>query len=161
MGIFGFGKKQNKNEFACPIKGRVEDLSNTPDEAFAGKMMGDGVVIFPEEGVVYAPSDIEVSFVFPTKHALGLRTEEGLELLIHVGIETVKLDGEGFNVFVKEGDKVKKGDKLMEFDLETITQKASSIATPVIVTNLSPKQSVEVLKQGSTLVGEQLFKVNQ
>ena len=111
-------------------------------------MMGDGIVIIPTENVVYAPIDCEIAFVFPTKHAIGFATESGLEGLIHVGLDTVKLDGKGFEVFVKEGDKVKRGDKLMQFDLEYIREHAADIATPFVLTNLSDNQSVNLLTTG-------------
>ena len=113
-----FPKKSGAVRKLCsPFNGRAASITETPDEAFAEKMMGDGYVVFPSEGVVYAPEDCEISFVFPSKHALGLRTEDGLEYLLHIGVDTVKLEGKGFEVFVQENDKVKKGDKLMEFDI--------------------------------------------
>lgn len=134
--------------FSSPIKGKVDSVTTAPDAAFAEKMMGDGIVIIPNENVVYAPIDCEIAFVFPTKHAIGFATESGLEGLIHVGLDTVKLDGKGFEVFVKEGDKVKRGDKLMQFDLEYIREHAADIATPFVLTNLSDNQSINLLKTG-------------
>ena len=127
------GKVINTIVLSSPLTGVAKDLSETPDEAFAGKMMGDGAVVIPTDGNVLAPADAEVAFVFPSKHAIGLRTTDGLELLIHIGIDTVKLEGKGFETFVKDGDKVKKGDKLLSFDLEFIKNNAPSIASPVIL----------------------------
>lgn len=116
----------------CPVYGRVETIDKTPDEAFAQGMMGNGVVIFPKNNIVYSPSDSTVVNIFPTNHAIGLMTDTGLEILIHVGIDTVKLNGEGFNLFVKEGDHVKRGDKLLAFNLKYIREIASSDAIPIV-----------------------------
>ena len=145
--------------FGCPIKGRVESITETPDAAFSDKMMGDGIVIFPTDRVVYAPMDCEIAFVFPSKHAIGLATESGLEALIHVGIDTVKLDGKGFEVLVKDGDKVKRGDKLMEFDLDYIREHAADIATPFIITNLGDGQSINILETGEVEVNTDVLEV--
>ncbi|BCN31334.1 PTS sugar transporter subunit IIA [Anaeromicropila herbilytica] len=157
MGLFS--KKKKEEVFCCPIKGRVASITETPDPAFAEKMMGDGIVIFPTDGVVYAPCDATVAFVFPTNHALGLKTDSEIELLIHVGIETVKLDGQGFKMLVNEGDSVKKGDKLLEFDLEYIKDNAESIATPFIVTNLNDKQTIKIQKTGDVSASEDIFSI--
>ncbi|SET19621.1 PTS transporter subunit IIABC [[Clostridium] polysaccharolyticum] len=143
----------------CPIKGNVKSVTEAPDAAFSEKMMGDGIVIFPTDSVVYAPMDCEISFVFPSKHAIGLVTETGLEALIHVGLDTVKLEGQGFHVFVKDGDKVKRGDKLMEFDLEYIREHAADTATPFIITNLADNQSLSILKIGEVDVDTDIIEV--
>jgi glucose-specific phosphotransferase system IIA component len=154
------GKVTNTIVLSSPLTGDAKDLSETPDEAFAGKMMGDGAVVFPTSGDVVAPADGVVSFVFPSKHAVGLTTTDGLELLIHVGIDTVKLDGKGFETFVKDGDKIKKGDNLLRFDLEFIKNSAPSTATPVICTALSSKQKVRLLKTGKVKAGEELIAID-
>jgi len=143
-----------------PLTGEAKDLSEAPDEAFASKMMGDGVVIIPTNGDVVAPADGEISFVFPSKHAVGLTTADGLELLIHIGIDTVKLDGKGFETFVKDGDKVKKGDKLLSFDLEFIKANAPSIASPCICTALNSRQKVRLLKTGNIKAGEAIIAID-
>lgn len=143
-----------------PLTGVAEDLSQAPDEAFASKMMGDGVVVTPIDGNVIAPADGVISFVFPSKHAVGLTTNDGLELLIHIGIDTVKLDGKGFETFVKDGDKVKKGDKLLSFDLDFIKDNAPSIASPCICTSLNSKQKVRLLKTGDIKAGEALIAID-
>lgn len=143
-----------------PLTGVAEDLSQAPDEAFASKMMGDGVVVTPIDGNVIAPADGEISFVFPSKHAVGLTTTDGLELLIHIGIDTVKLDGKGFETFVKDGDKVKKGDKLLSFDLDFIKDNAPSTTSPCICTSLNSKQKVRLLKTGDIKAGEALIAID-
>lgn len=145
--------------FACPLKGKVDSITTAPDPAFSEKMMGDGIVIVPSDNVVYAPMDCEIAFVFPSKHAIGLVTDSGLEALIHVGIDTVKLEGQGFEVFVNDGDKVKRGDKLMEFDLEYIRNNAADIATPFIITNLPDNQSINILTTGDVEVNTEVMEV--
>ncbi len=134
--------------FFAPMTGRAAALSETPDESFAQEMMGKGLVFFPTTGELFAPCDATVNMVFPTKHAIGLEIEDGLELLIHVGIDTVKLDGEPFEVLVEEGQKVKAGQKLMNFDLKIIEAKAVSIATPMVFTELDDDKDIEVLTLG-------------
>ena len=144
-----FPKKSGAVRKLCsPFNGRAASITETPDEAFAEKMMGDGYVVFPSEGVVYAPEDCEISFVFPSKHALGLRTEDGLEYLLHIGVDTVKLEGKGFEVFVQENDKVKKGDKLMEFDIEYIKEHAKSEACIGVFTSLEEGQEIVMKAEG-------------
>jgi PTS system D-glucosamine-specific IIC component len=143
-----------------PLTGVAKDLSETPDEAFASKMMGDGAMVVPIDGNLVAPADGFISFVFPSKHAVGLTTNDGLELLIHIGIDTVKLDGRGFETFVKEGDKVRKGDKLLSFDLGFIKNNAPSVASPCICTALNSKQKVRLLKTGDIKAGEALIAVD-
>ena len=142
----------NKKEevFSSYVEGRMADISEAPDEAFAGKLMGDGIVMFPKGNIVYAPADATIETVFPTKHAIGLKTKEGTEILLHVGIDTVKLDGKGFTVFVNDGDTVKKGDKLMEVDLNYIAENAASTAIPMVFTNLEEGQKIIWKDQNKT-----------
>lgn len=144
---------------SSPITGTAADLATAPDEAFAEKLMGDGALVTPADGAVYAPEDGEICFVFDTKHAVGFKTDSEITMLIHVGIDTVKLNGKGFNVLVKEGQKVKKGTKIMELDLAYLKSHAPSIATPVLCTELEENQSIRLLKEGSIKAGEQLFAV--
>ena len=142
-------KKQGPGRILySPFKGRAASITEAPDEAFAERMMGDGYVVFPSEGIVYAPEDCEISFIFPSKHALGLRTEDGLEYLLHIGVDTVKLEGKGFKVFVQENDKVKKGDKLMEFDIEYIKEHAKSEACIGVFTSLEEGQEIVMKTEG-------------
>lgn len=127
---------ENKDIYS-PIDGEAVDLSEVPDQVFSEKMMGDGIAIKPISGTVRAPFDGEVATDFPTKHALGLVNEGGLELLIHFGLDTVNLKGEGFDLKVATGDKIKKGDILMEVDLDYIRENAKSDITPIIITGPS------------------------
>ncbi len=142
------------------MNGLVRGIEDAPDEAFAQKMMGDGVIIEPTDGTVYAPEDGTITMLFDTKHAVGFKTDSGIEILIHVGIDTVKLNGEGFQVVAKVGDHLKKGDVIMNFDLEKIRATAKAMATPVICTNLEESQKVTVLRYGDIKVGEALMKID-
>lgn len=120
-----------------PIEGEVVKLEEVPDDVFSGKLLGDGFAVKPTDNKVYAPVDGELKVVFPTKHAVAIVTQEGLEVLVHVGIDTVNLNGEGFTTYVNQGDKVKKGDLLLSFDAKVIEEKAKSLISPVIITNMS------------------------
>jgi len=119
----------------APLTGEIHPLSDVPDPVFAEKMMGDGFAITPSEGVVVSPFDGEIVQVFHTKHAIGIRSKEGVEILIHVGLETVKLNGEGFDAHVTEGQNVNAGDHLLTFNIDYIKENAKSTITPVIFTN--------------------------
>ncbi len=145
---------------SSPITGVAADLSTAPDEAFADRMMGDGAVVTPTDAIVKAPEDGEVAFVFDTKHAIGFTTDSGLSLLIHVGIDTVKLDGKGFEVFVENGQQVKKGDPLMKLDIDYLQEHAPSIVSPVLCTELEDNQKVRLLREGEIKSGEELFAVD-
>ena len=144
---------------SSPVTGMAADLGKAPDEAFAQKMMGDGAVVTPEEAFVCAPEDGEVAFVFDTKHAIGYMTDSGISLLIHVGIDTVKLNGEGFEVLVENGQKVKKGQPMLKLDLDYLKANAPSLATPVLCTELEDDQRIRLLKEGPVKAGEPLFEV--
>lgn len=137
-----------QEDFISPVKGTIMNISEVPDQVFSEKMMGDGFAIKPEEGSFVSPVDGEIINVFPTKHAIGIRTVRGVEILLHIGLETVELKGEGFEVFVQDGDQIKKGDRLAQVDLDYIEKHATSTITPVVFTNLSDGQQVNVLKGG-------------
>ena len=143
-----------------PISGLAADLSTAPDEAFAEKMMGDGAVVTPEDAIVRAPEDGEVCFVFDTKHAIGFMTESGVSLLIHVGIDTVKLDGKGFECFVENGQAVKKGDPMLKLDLDYLRENAPSVASPVLCTELEDNQKIRLLNEGEIKAGDELFAID-
>ena len=145
---------------SSPITGMAGDITTCPDEGFAGKMMGDGAVVTPEDDVICAPEDGEVLFVFETKHALGFQTESGLGMLLHIGIDTVSLNGEGFEVFVENGQKVKKGDPLMKIDIPFLTSHAPSLCSPVLCTELGENQKVRLLATGEVKAGDPLFAVD-
>ena len=133
----------NKN-YIQPLEGKIVSITDVPDPVFSQKMMGDGIAIDPSNGVLVAPADGQIMNVFPTKHALSMSDNNGKEILIHVGLDTVTLKGEGFTAFVKDGDKVKRGQKLLEIDFEAIKSKVPSIITPMVFTNLGENEKVVV-----------------
>ncbi len=145
---------------ASPITGIAAPLSDTPDEVFSNKMLGDGAAVTPVDNIVRAPEDGEVAFVFDTKHAIGFMTESGISLLIHVGIDTVKLDGKGFEVFVENGQKVKKGEPMMKLDLDYLKANAPSVMSPVICSEMEENQKVRLIKTGDIQAGDTLFAVD-
>ena len=145
---------------SSPITGNADDLSAVPDEAFAGRMMGDGAAVTPTDAIITAPEDGEVAFVFDTKHAIGFETESGVELLIHVGVDTVSLNGEGFEVFVENGQKVKKGDAMMKINIPYLTEHAPSLCSPVLCTDLDDNQKIRLLAKGEIKAGEPLFAID-
>jgi PTS system glucose-specific IIA component len=152
--LFGLGKKEaspvqpQQEVIHAPITGKLVAIEDVPDPTFGQKMMGDGVAIEPTEGKVVAPVDGEIMQVFPTKHAIGIKTKGGLELLLHIGLETVNMKGEGFTTHVKEGDKVQVGDTLVDFDLALIKEKAASTITPIVITNMDHMD--RVIKESAT-----------
>ena len=154
------GQKVIETITVCsPITGLAAELSTVPDEAFAGKMMGDGAAVTPEDPYVRAPEDGEVAFVFDTKHAIGFVMDSGVSILIHVGIDTVKLNGEGFEALVESGQTVKKGDPMLKLDLEYLKAHAPSLASPVLCTELEDNQRIRLLKEGPVKAGEPLFEI--
>ncbi|MCC6441914.1 MAG: PTS glucose transporter subunit IIA [Armatimonadetes bacterium] len=120
--------------FLAPLSGKVLPLANVPDEVFASRMLGDGFAVEPVSGDVYAPFDGEVAALPSTFHAIGLRSEEGLEVLIHIGIDSVNMNGEGFTSHVSQGDRVRAGQLLLTFDLSVLANRAVSALSPVVVT---------------------------
>ena len=142
-----------------PIVGDVVALSNVNDPVFSSGAMGQGIAVKPSEDVVYAPADAEVTIVFPTGHAYGLRTANGAEILIHVGIDTVSMNGEGFNHKVAQGDKVKAGDVLGTFDSAKIAAAGLDNTTMVIVTNTADFASVNPVASGTVAKGDAIIEV--
>ncbi len=133
----GIGAK--KSSFITPIEGEILAIESTPDDTFSQKILGDGYLIRPTKGVVVAPFDADVMHFFPTKHAIALKNAEDVEVLIHIGIDTVKMNGKGFKGFVEIGEKVKQGQKLIEFDLALVKAEAKSELTPIVFTNADKK----------------------
>ena len=144
---------------SSPITGMAGDITTCPDEGFAGKMMGDGAVVTPTEGTVYAPADGEVEFIFETKHAIGFQTDSGIPMLLHMGIDTVKLEGKGFEILVTEGQKVKMGEPMMKLDLEFLSANAPSLVSPILDTEPEDNQRIRLLANGEIKAGEPLFAV--
>lgn len=132
--MFDFIKKQKEMAVYAPMDGVAIKLNDVPDEAFSEKILGDGAAVIPENGNVYSPVDGEIIDITDTKHAFCITTNEGTEVLLHIGIDTVKLKGEGFNVKILSGDKVKAGSKIAEIDLEVLKKNNMKLETPVILT---------------------------
>lgn len=130
------------------MRGSAMLLSNVPDPTFAQEVLGPGVAVEPTEGFLYAPCDAEITVAFPTGHAIGMKTAEGVELLAHIGIDTVGLEGAHFTLKVTQGQHVRKGDVLVEFNLDAIREAGYSLATPLVITNASKGFSAE-LAQGA------------
>ncbi|MED3574010.1 PTS sugar transporter subunit IIA [Cytobacillus praedii] len=131
---------KRKLQILAPVKGDMLSLEQVPDPVFSEKMMGDGVAIMPEDGGIHSPIEGKVILVADTKHAIGIRANDGTEILIHVGLETVSLQGKGFETLVKMGDSVSIGQPLIEVDWNFIKENAASIITPIIITNSAEKQ---------------------
>ena len=146
-----FTDAQINETFAAPVKGRVMPVSEVEDQVFASKAMGDGIAIDPAEGKIYAPFSGEITVAFPTGHAYGIKAANGKEVLIHIGMDTVELNGKGFTPHVKQGDIVKQGDLLTDVDLDYIRSQGKPVVTPVIFTDGTP---VEVLKTGDVAACE-------
>ncbi|MGG7161934.1 beta-glucoside-specific PTS transporter subunit IIABC [Clostridium baratii] len=149
----------NKISIKSPIKGEVLPLSKVNDMTFAEEIMGKGIAIMPTSNEVVSPINGTVSMIFNTKHAIGLKSDDGVEILIHIGLDTVKLDGEHFEVFAKNGDRVKVGDKLVEFNKEAIKDKGYDIITPVIVTNTTDYLDVIASKLDMAQQGDEIITV--
>ncbi|MBT2658502.1 PTS glucose transporter subunit IIA [Bacillus sp. ISL-18] len=153
--------KNNKSlveEVFSPMDGEIVSLSEVPDPAFAQKLIGDGVAIVPKSGKLVSPVNGQVIQVFPTKHAIGIKTKNGIEILIHIGLETVELNGEGFEVLVGNGSTIKIGEPLVNVDLEYLKSKNKEIITPIIITNMDKVLEITPIHNGrETTWGDGLF----
>ncbi|MFP7478790.1 beta-glucoside-specific PTS transporter subunit IIABC [Terribacillus saccharophilus] len=179
--LFGFTKENNKPDtvqepstpvqkeeklaigndvIASPFQGAIVPLSEIKDEAFATGALGKGVAIIPSEGKLYAPASGVVSVLFPTKHAIGITTDNGAEILVHIGMDTVQLDGQFFEAQVKQGDRVEKGQLLIEFDLDSIQNAGFDITTPVVVTDVKAYNLVAATEEKQVKWGEPLLTLN-
>lgn len=145
--MFNLFNRDKSISILAPMTGDIIEITQVEDEVFSEKMVGDGVAIEPREGIVVSPVQGRIVQIFPTKHALGIETEDGLEILIHIGLDTVELKGEGFKSYVKVGDEVKLGDKLLEVDLDFIRKSGRSTVSPIIITNM------DIVKNISTKIG--------
>ena len=152
-------KKTEIQTLYSPLNGQAISLAEVKDETFAGEVLGKGMAVIPSEGVVKAPCDAEVSMVFDTKHAIGLTTESGIELLIHVGLNTVELEGKYYTVHVNDGDKVKKGQTLITFEMDKIKDAGYDVTTPMIVTNTDDFEEVTFLNAGTVNTDSRVLEV--
>ena len=151
--------KLEEETILAPIKGEVKPIEESSDAAFASGALGKGVVILPEEGKVYAPVTGTVTVLFPSLHAIGITSDAGIELLIHIGINTVQLNGEGFTAHIKQGDQIKQSQLLVEFDMNKIKEAGYSLETPVLVTNYADLKEVKNTNASSVQLQETLIEV--
>ena len=151
--------KLEEETILAPIKGEVKPIEESSDAAFASGALGKGVVILPEEGKVYAPVTGTVTVLFPSLHAIGITSDAGIELLIHIGINTVQLNGEGFTAHIKQGDQIKQGQLLEEYDMNKIKEAGYSLETPVLVTNYADLKEVKNTNASSVQLQETLIEV--
>jgi sugar PTS system EIIA component len=142
------------NTLVAPVSGKAIPLSEVPDPVFAEKMAGDGMAIIAEGDTVVAPADGELTLIFKTKHAFAMTLDNGLELLVHIGLETVSLEGEGFEQLAQQGTRVKAGTPIMKIDRNLIKSKGLSLATPVLITNVDATKSITPIATGDVVAGK-------
>ena len=161
MGLFDIFKKKEKTivTIYSPINGKVIELKEVPDEAFAQKMVGDGCAIEPDKGIICSPIDGQLMNIFPTNHALIFETIDGLEMIVHFGIDTVKLDGKGFQK-LREPGPIKIGDEIVKYNLDEIKDGVPSTRSPIIINNMEKVEKIEILSLGKVVkIGEPIMKV--
>ena len=161
MGLFDIFKKKEKTIITIysPINGKVIELKDVPDEAFAQKMVGDGCAIEPDKGVICSPVDGQLMNIFPTSHAIIFETIDGLEMIVHFGIDTVKLEGKGFQK-LREPGSIKIGDEIVKYNLDEIKDGVPSTRSPIIINNMEKVEKIEVLSLGKIVkIGEPIMKV--
>lgn len=151
--MFNFFKKNKELHIVAPISGKAVDLSEVPDAVFAERMIGDGLAIIPEGNQILSPCDGKVIQIFPTNHAVGIETPQGIDILVHVGVDTVQLNGEGFKALIKENTQVKKGQPLLSIDLEKVKSQNKPIITPVLISNTNDV-TIEKRHMGQVVAGE-------
>jgi len=150
--MFGLFKKEGA--LVAPISGKTVDITTVPDAVFAEKMAGDGLAIDPTGDTVVAPADGELTMLFGTKHAFGMTLDKGVQILVHIGLDTVSLNGEGFTALKNQGDMVKKGEPIVKIDRELIQGKGLSLITPVIFTDMDVLKSFEAQHGIDVIAGE-------
>ncbi|MEX6493684.1 PTS sugar transporter subunit IIA [Fusobacterium animalis] len=161
MGLFDIFKKKEKTivTIYSPMNGKVIELKEVPDEAFAQKMVGDGCAIEPDKGIICSPIDGQLMNIFPTNHAIIFETIDGLEMIVHFGIDTVKLDGKGFQK-LREPGPIKIGDEIVKYNLDDIKDGIPSTRSPIIINNMEKVEKIEVLSLGKLVkIGEPIMKV--
>ncbi|GFO98882.1 beta-glucoside-specific PTS transporter subunit IIABC [Lactobacillus helveticus] len=152
-------KLNPSTKLVSPLNGDVKPLSEIKDEVFSSGAMGQGIAIEPSEGVLHAPADGKIALVFPTGHAVGINTTDGAEVLMHIGMDTVNLQGKGFKTLVQKGQEVKAGDPLVEFNIKEIKAAGYEVATPVVVTNSKKYESINQVANGTVEVGQEILSL--
>ena len=161
MGLFDIFKKKEKTivTIYSPMNGKVIELKEVPDEAFAQKMVGDGCAIEPDKGIICSPIEGQLMNIFPTNHAIIFETIDGLEMIVHFGIDTVKLEGKGFQK-LREPGPIKIGDEIIKYDLDDIKDGVPSTRSPIIINNMEKVEKIEVLSLGKVIkIGEPIMKI--
>ena len=161
MGLFDIFKKKEKIVVTIysPINGKVIELKEVPDEAFAQKMVGDGCAIEPDKGIICSPIEGQLMNIFPTNHAIIFETIDGLEMIVHFGIDTVKLDGKGFQK-LREPGPIKVGDEIVKYNLDEIKDGVPSTRSPIIINNMEKVEKIEIISLGKVVkIGEPIMKV--
>lgn len=164
MGFFDKFKKSSADNgivLAAPMKGRCVSIKEVPDPTFGEEILGKGIAVEPEDGHVYAPADGTISTVFPTGHAVGMTTADGTEILIHIGLDTVELNGGPFELKVESGQQVKKGDLLVVADLEAIRKAGKATITPMVICNTDEYGSIECFTGKAVEPGDEVMKLTK
>ncbi|WP_343192649.1 PTS glucose transporter subunit IIA [Buchnera aphidicola (Taiwanaphis decaspermi)] len=162
MGLFSklFGNKRQKKtkviKIISPLSGTIIEIEKVPDKVFSDKIVGDGIAIIPRGKRIVSPCDGKIGKIFNTNHAFSIKSTEGVEIFVHFGIDTVKLNGLGFNRIAKEGQNVKQGDLIIEYDLKILSKKAKSIITPVIISNIEKIKKIKK-SEGKTISGKSII----
>ncbi len=160
MGLFDVFKKKGIT-IVSPMKGKCVEIKEVSDPTFGDEILGKGVAIIPEDGKVYAPADGVITTMFPTGHAVGMTTNEGVELLVHVGLDTVALKGDGFKIIAKDDQKVQKGDLLMEADLDKIKAAGYDVITPVVVCNTDEYSEIIGFTDTDVNAGDDIIEIKR
>lgn len=160
--MFGiFKKKESIMEIGAPVKGEAVPIQEVSDPTFGDEILGKGVAVRPADGRIFAPADGEVTLLFDTLHAVSITSEDGAEILVHVGLDTVSLKGEHFNAHVKTGDKVKKGDLLLTVDLEQVKAAGFDVITPMIICNTDDFKAVEAVTKSAVEPGDTVLRLTK
>lgn len=160
--MFGFLKKKNETlSIGSPVKGRTVELSQVPDPTFGEEILGKGIAVIPEDGKIYAPVDGEISMMFDTGHAVSIVSDDGCEILVHVGLDTVTMKGDGFTRHGKNGDHVSKGQLLLEVDLEKVKAAGFETITPVVICNTDNYETVSGLSGKQVEPGDEIIVITK
>ncbi|MEY8427648.1 PTS glucose transporter subunit IIA [Lachnospiraceae bacterium 46-15] len=159
-GMFG-GKSEEVHTLVSPAKGKAVPLSEVNDPTFADGLLGKGAAVIPSEGKIHAPADGTVEMMFETKHAVSLKTENGTEILVHVGLDTVNLKGKFYEAHVQAGDTVKAGDLLISFDIDQVKAEGYDVVTPVLVCNTDDYASVDAVTGNDVVPGDVIIKITK